>query len=186
MILRLALFALFACTLPGLTGCGQTSRIDIDGNRVSMRNGDLHLRPTQGPAAIIAADGSLRIDGRTVELTGAQQAHLAEMHATALSLVDASLDIAKASGAVAAAAASEAIRSSLSGDSEGAEARVRARVNERLGAPLAALCDHFDRLYAIQQDLLADDMPAFEPYALFRPEGASRCREGQRELSRGT
>lgn len=123
--------------------------------------------------AILAADGSLRIDGRTVAMTPPQQGLLAGYYRG----IEALRRDAIATGAAGIATAGTAIVSVVSGLASGDPDSIGPKVDAKaakVDAAAAKLCADLVELRK-QQEAIVVQLDAFRPYALIEASETDDC-----------
>lgn len=169
-----AVFALAsAATLGACSGDRDTSSFRhfslMEGNRVAV-----HARGA--PDATITRDGSFAVDGKPVTLTPEQQVLLKSYYDTVAVL----RDDAMATGRAGVATASQALGSVASALAKGNADTIDAEVEKKAAvveANAAKLCVDLATLRA-QQDVAANRIPAFLPYAQITVKEVADCAAG--------
>ncbi|MEO6688221.1 MAG: DUF2884 family protein [Dokdonella sp.] len=157
-----------------LAACGNSEK-DSSFTRFSVVD-DSHVAiHAHGAAdAILAADGSLRIDGKAIAMTPAQQSLLeAYYHGVEILRHD-----AIATGAAGIATAGTAIVSVVSGLASGDPDSIGPKVDAKAAKVEAAamkLCVDLAALHK-QQEAIVVQLEAFRPYALIEEGDADDCR----------
>lgn len=155
-----------------LAACGTHDRTSFahfghaSGDRVV-----LHAR--SGPDALLAADGSLLVDGKPVALTPAQQALLRDFHDGVGTLWRDAVATGKAGTETAKAAIASVAEGFAGGDSDRIGARVDAAA-AKVTADAAKICTDLAALRA-RQETLAAQLPAFRPYATIGAAETTAC-----------
>lgn len=157
-----------------------TENIDLGKIRITANNGGLTTMRTDDktasdgrPSAQITPQGDLIIDGRTVDSDAAQRALLLAYRRQIEAIASAGMDIGVQGADLGVRAATDAISSIFSGDTEGVEARVNAEA-AKIEASAKRLCDLLPGLLQAQQALSAT-LPAFAPYATLKPSDIDEC-----------
>lgn len=169
-----------AAMLALLAGCGERNAVVLgeSGDGITVRGDTVHLRADDQPRATLEANGTFRVGGKVMEATPAQRERLVAFHAAVLDFSDQSIEVGKDTGMAAAAAARDAVKTRLSGSSEGTMGEQISRdVKATVTSSVSVLCDQFEVLYAHQQAVVETRFRPFEPYALMTPEVARRCHE---------
>ncbi|MBS0456079.1 MAG: hypothetical protein JSS44_01940 [Proteobacteria bacterium] len=171
-LLRVAVAA--AILAAGLSGCGTTYISDDSGHAVVLRNDVATISAKGLPDAVIDADGSLRIGGKAIATTPAQQALLKRWHDQLAGVRSAGIATGVAGVKLAAHSVADAVSGSHSAgggkDPSGGDDRGR-----KVQAKALAICDNLDALQATQ-DNLAAALPAFKPYAALHVGADTDCR----------
>lgn len=167
MPIRLVFFALLASGL--LAGCGNGSMMSDFGSTsianggIRVKHGVVTLHVSDAPNATISADGELRIDGKAVATTPAQQALLQRYASSAMAVREHGIATGKAGAAVAGAAIQGIAASIASGDSDQIDKHVDAKAKQ-VDTEANKICVDIANIKNAQ-DALATDLPAFNPYA---------------------
>lgn len=160
-------FALLATGL--LAGCGNGSMMSDFGSTsiadggIRVKHGVVTLHVSDAPNAVISADGELRIDGKAVATTPAQQALLKRYASSALAVREHGIATGEAGAAVAGAAIRGIAASITTGDSDQIDKHVDAKARQ-VDTEANKICMDITNIKAAQ-DALATDLPAFRPYA---------------------
>ena len=173
MISNLAILFALAITVAACQGSDRSASFTrfsvVDDTHVAI-----HARGAAD--AILAVDGSLRIDGKTVATTKPQQALLAAYYRD----IDAVRRDAIATGAAGIATAGTAIVSVVSGLASGDPDSIGARVDAKAAKVEVAatrICTDLANLQ-VRQQALAAQLEAFRPYALIeRDDGGCATRQ---------
>ena len=165
-LLALALVALVA-------GCTPGTHVSTDKGNVTSNGKVITLRASGQPDAKISADGELTIDGKTVALNDSQrallQSYLKEMNAMTAD----GIAIGKQGAALAGTAVSEAIKGAIKGDGDQVDAKIEAEA-KKIEQQAMQLCKRLVTIKA-SQDALADQLPAFKPYATIDASDVDDC-----------
>jgi len=160
-------FALLATGL--LAGCSNGSDMSNFGG-TSIANGGIRvnhevatLHVSGVPNAVVSADGELRIDGKTVTTSPAQQEQLKRYAQAALAVREHGIATGKAGAAVAGAAIQGIAASIASGDSNQIDKHVDAKAKQ-VDEAANKICLDIAQIRAAQ-NALATDLPAFKPYS---------------------
>ena len=166
MSLRHLFFALLASGL--LAGCSNGSDMSDFGSTsianggIRVKHGVATLHVSGAPDAVISADGELRIDGKTVSITPAQQDLLKQYAQAAFAVREHGIATGKAGAAVAGAAIPGIAASIASGDSDQIDKHVDAKAKQ-VDEAANKICLDIARIRTAQTSLAAD-LPAFTPY----------------------
>jgi hypothetical protein len=177
---RLLLFALLATGL--LAGCGNDSMMGNFGSTsiadggIRVKHGVVTLHVSGAPSAVISADGELRIDGKAVATTPAQQVLLQHYASSALAVREHGIATGKAGAAVAGAAIRGIAASIASGDSDQIDKHVDAKAKQ-VDTEANKICVDIANIKAAQ-NALATDLPAFRPYAgIIHADESTDCKD---------
>ncbi|TAL83055.1 MAG: hypothetical protein EPN74_15350 [Rhodanobacter sp.] len=180
MPLRLVFFALLATGL--LAGCGNGSMMSDFGSTsianggIRVKHGVVTLHVSDAPNAVISANGELRVDGKVVATTSAQQALLKRYATAALAVREHGIATGKAGAAVAGAAIRGIAASIASGDSDQIDKHVDAKAKQ-VDTEANKICVDIANLKATQ-NALAIDLPAFRPYAgIIHADAGTDCKD---------
>lgn len=143
--------------------------------RKELATKPLKLNADGQPQATIAADGTLRIAGREVEVTPEQRALLQAYHKELLAVAESGIEIGGQAAALASAAVKEALANVFTGDEAAIEARIEAETR-KIATETMKLCDHLEGLRTAQ-DRVAEALPAFRPYAQLDQLEIEECRK---------
>ena len=152
----------------GGTGAGG---LNING----FRFGGDDSRTAGLPKAEISPAGDFLVDGKTIEIDGAQRELLLAHRSNIIAIADAGITIGIQGAQLGAEAAKGAIASALSGKSAEFKQRMEAE-GAKIEAEADKLCDRLPALLASQQALAAA-LPAFEPYARMDATDVENCRK---------
>lgn len=170
-LLALALVAAVA-------GCNPGTHVSTDKGNVTSNGKVITLRANGQPDAKISADGGLTIGGETIAVNPAQrvllQSYLKEMNGMTAD----GIAIGKQGAALAGTAVSEAIKGAINGDGEQIDARIEAEA-EKIEQQAMQLCRRLVTIKA-SQDALADQLPAFKPYATIDTADVDDCGSKQK------
>lgn len=165
-LLALALVALVA-------GCTPGTHVSTDKGNVTSNGKVITLRASGQPDAKISADGELTIDGKTVALNDSQrallQSYLKEMNAMTAD----GIAIGKQGAALAGTAVSEAIKGAITGDGKPVDEKIEAEA-KKIEQQAMQLCKRLVTIKA-SQDALAEQLPAFKPYATIDASDVDDC-----------
>lgn len=165
-LLALALAVLVA-------GCAPGTHVSTDKGNVTSNGKVITLRASGQPDAKISANGELTIDGKAVAVNDAQrallQSYLKEMNAMTAD----GIAIGKQGAALAGTAVSEAIKGAIKGDGDQVDAKIEAEA-KKIEQQAMQLCKRLVTIKA-SQDALADQLPAFKPYATIDASDVDDC-----------
>jgi hypothetical protein len=156
-----------------LAGCNPGTHVSTDNGNVTSNGKVITLRANGQPDAKISADGELTIDGKAVAVNDAQRAllksYLKEMNAMTAD----GIAIGKQGAALAGTAVSEAIKSAIKGDGDQVDAKIEAET-KKIEQQAMQLCTRLATIKA-SQDALAEQLPAFKPYATIDVSDVDDC-----------
>lgn len=156
-----------------IAGCNPGTHVSTDKGNVTSNGKVITLRANGQPDAKISADGELTIGGKTVAVNPAQrvllQSYLKEMNAMTAD----GIAIGKQGAALAGTAVTEAIKGAIKGDGDQIDAKIEAEAR-KIEQQAMQLCR---RLVTIKtsQDALAEQLPAFKPYATIDVDDVNDC-----------
>ncbi|HXS73880.1 MAG TPA: hypothetical protein VN725_07520 [Rhodanobacteraceae bacterium] len=170
------LFLLPLLLAPTLAACSSsgTDSFDahINGNlHLSFDNGALVVTAPGHPDAHIAQNGDFRIGDNAIALTPPQRDLLQHFYGEAMSVRDDGIATGKAGAALGVHAIGSVLDGLFSGNSDKIDRDMDAR-GKTVETAALHLCGDLQHL-KITQSQLATQLPAFEPYAVFR--GEIRC-----------
>jgi hypothetical protein len=167
---------MYLALLVALAACGRNQSTgpfarfsDVDDSHVAI-----HARGVSD--AIIAVDGSLRIDDRAVALTPPQQALLRDYYLGIRALRRDALATGAAGIATAGTAIASVVSGLASGDPDSIGRKVDAKA-AKVEAAAATLCADIAALRS-QQESIASQLAAFQPYAVIGASGGDSCKVG--------
>ena len=175
--IHLPLFALPLALM--LAACGPGTHVSTSNGNVSSDGKSITLRADGQPEAKISANGDLTIDGKAVTLNAEQrvllQSYIKEMNGMTAD----GIAIGKQGAALAGTAVSEAIKGAISGNGEQIDAKIEAEA-KKIEQQALQLCKRLVTIKA-SQDALAEQLPAFKPYATIDASDVDDCgsREGK-------
>lgn len=156
-----------------VAGCTPGTHVSTDKGNVSSNGKVITLRANGQPDAKISADGELTIDGKAVAMNDTQRAllqtYLKEMNAMTAD----GIAIGKQGAALAGTAVSEAIKGAIKGDGDQIDAKVEAEA-KKIEQQAMQLCKRLVTIKA-SQDALAEQLPAFKPYATIDASDVDDC-----------
>lgn len=184
--MRTCLLPMLVLIAAGVAGCnGSTSTTSIsDGsitNYISIHDGTIAVHAPDRADADITAAGDLSIAGTNVTVTPAQRDLLKHYYGTALALRDNGIAAGNAGVATAGKALSSVASGLLNGNPDKIDSEVNASA-AKVEAKVALVCNGLADLQSTQ-NVLAAQLPAFQPYALIKAHEADDCRG--RQTSRG-
>jgi hypothetical protein len=176
-IIHFSLLALPLAVL--LAGCGPGTHVSTSNGNVSSDGNSITLRADGQPEARISATGELTIDGKAVTLTAEQRALLQSYIKEMNGMTTDGIAIGKQGAALAGTAVSEAIKGAISGNGEQIDAKIEAEA-KKIEQQALQLCKRLVTIKA-SQDALAEQLPAFKPYATIDASDVDDCgsREGK-------
>lgn len=157
-ILTLAAAALIAATLAACS-----PGIHTLGNSITFDSNGLVVHASGHPNAHVSPEGGLRIGDKTVTLTPAQHQLLKQYYRQARNTMDSGKAVGRQGVKIATHSIGAAIRSIFHGDSSGADRQLDAQ-SKQIEAAANQMCARINALGATQK-ALADQIPAFRPYA---------------------
>lgn len=162
----IALTALLAgCTMD--FGGGQV------GSHISIHDGNISVHARGAPDAVIAADGSLSIDGKAVTVTSDQRDLLKKYYAQAMTIRTDGIAIGKAGAAMAGHAAGAVASGLAHGNPDSIGPAIDARAAD-LEKKAGGICVDLATLRS-NQEAVAAALPAFKPYASINLSEVSNC-----------
>ncbi|MEO7051853.1 MAG: hypothetical protein ABI128_09320 [Rhodanobacter sp.] len=175
-------------SLPGLlliagllAGCGNASVSEfgssvIANGAITVKHDKVTLRVADAPTAIILADGTLRVDSKTVSTDAAQRELLKQYYVSAAAVREHGIETGKAGVALAGESVKSALASALGSDEDKSNERSATGPNKVVQAAMKICLDLANIRTA--QDGLAAQLPAFKPYAgIIGPTESGRCRK---------
>ncbi len=165
---------------PALGGCSSSSDngyTDNSGSFETQVNGHLHfdfdndalvLTQAGHPDARISPDGDFRIGDKTVALTQSQRDLLKRFYSEVTDVRDDGIATGKAGAALGVNAVSNVVGSLFSNDHGKNDADMQAN-SRKVEAAARKLCGDLVQVKSTQSEIDAQ-LPAFEPYAVFRGE----------------
>lgn len=156
-----------------VAGCAPGTHVSTDKGNVTSNGKIITLRASGQPDAKISADGELTIDGKAVAVNDAQrallQSYLKEMNAMTAD----GIAIGKQGAALAGTAVSEAIKGAIKGDGKPVDEKIEAEA-KKIEQEAMQLCKRLVTIKA-SQDALAEQLPAFKPYATIDASDVDDC-----------
>ena len=178
--MKITHFTLFALPLSLLlAACSPGTHVSTGTGNVSSDGKSITLRADGHPEARITANGELTIDGKVVAVNAAQRALLQSYISEMNGMTADGIAIGKQGAALAGTAVSEAIKGAISGDGEQIDAKIEAEA-KKIEQQALLLCNRLVTIKA-SQDALAEQLPAFKPYATIDTSDVDDCgsREGE-------
>lgn len=162
-----------------VAGCNPGTHVSTDKGNVTSNGKVITLRASGQPDAKISAGGDLTIDGKAVAVNDAQrvllQSYLKEMNA----MTNDGIAIGKQGAALAGTAVSEAIKGAIKGDGDQVDAKIEAEA-KKIEQQAMQLCGRLVTIKA-SQDALAEQLPAFKPYATIDASDVDDCGSDQKD-----
>ncbi|HEX7803915.1 MAG TPA: DUF2884 family protein [Pseudoxanthomonas sp.] len=156
-----------------VAGCAPGTHVSTDKGNVTSDGKVITLRASGQPDAKISADGELTIDGKPVAVNDAQrallQSYIKEMNA----MTTDGIAIGKQGAALAGTAVSEAIKGAIKGDGKPVDEKIEAEA-KKIEQQAMQLCKRLVTIKA-SQDALAEQLPAFKPYATIDVSDVDDC-----------
>lgn len=158
-----------------LAACGQPAGTTIAGSDGSIRllDGVASIRIAGQPEARVHGDGTLNIDHQPVALSADQRDLLQQYYVDVYKIGNEGMAAGKAGAALAGKAAGAALSGAANGD---AAAQLRQQA-AAVTSQAAAICDNLEQLRHAQ-DAVAEQVPAFRPYATLDENKIAKCRQG--------
>ncbi|OOG41944.1 hypothetical protein [Rhodanobacter sp. C05] len=178
--MRAYLLPMMILIATSVTGCDRSDHYDTITNYISIHDGSIAVHAPGRADADITAAGDLNISGTSVTVTTAQRDLLKHYYSTALTLRNHGI----ATGNAGIATAGKALSSVASGLASGNTDKIDSDVNAsaaKVEAQAALICNDLADLRSTQETL-ADQLPAFQPYALIKANEVEDCRG--RKISR--
>jgi hypothetical protein len=150
------------------------SSTTIANGTIILRHGQVTLRTSGVPEAVIMASGDFTIDGKAVAVTPDQRQQLQRYYQGALAVREHGIATGKAGVAVAGAAVAGIADAITSGDSEQINKHVNAKA-ELVEQKAMKICLDIAQIKAAQ-GALATQLPAFRPYAGLLEADAYDCK----------
>jgi hypothetical protein len=162
-----------------LAGCSM--QIDFgDGaglHGISIHDGSITVHARKAPDAIVTASGDLSIDGKAIALTPDQHALLRHYYAQVMTVRDDGIATGKAGASMAGHAIGSVASGLAHGDPDSIGPAIDARAKQ-VEAKAMAVCNDVQALQ-VQQNALADTLPAFKPYARIGAHNVTDCKAHQ-------
>ncbi|MHC1479896.1 YggN family protein [Frateuria aurantia] len=156
--------------------------VHTDDSGFSLDDHGLRLRAAGRPDAYISADGDFSIGNRPVPLSASQQQLFRSLYQAAMHMVDAGVATGKAGAMAGADITAAVLKEVFNGNAD--DATVRATVQQHLqgvSESVGRICDQLNVMQQ-QQDTMAQQVPAFQPYARIGTDDMSDCRQAQRDV----
>lgn len=177
--MRIYLLPMLLFLAAGVAGCDNSGHYDSITSYLSVRDDSVAVHAPGRSDAQINAAGDLSIAGNNVTVNDAQRTLLKHYYTTAQAVRDHGIDTGKAGVAVA----NKAVRSVASGLASGDTSKIDSEVNAmaaKVEAKAALVCSDLADLRSTQETL-ADQLPAFQPYALIKASEVKEC--GRNKIS---
>ena len=172
--MKITCFTLFAPPLALLlAACSPGTDVSTGTGNVSSDGKSITLRAEGHPEAKIAMDGELTIDGKVVAVNAAQRALLQSYISEMNGMTTDGIAIGKQGAALAGTAVSEAIKGAINGKGEQIDAKIEAEA-KKIEQQALQLCNRLVTIKA-SQDALAQQLPAFKPYATIDTSDVDDC-----------
>jgi hypothetical protein len=152
---------------------GQKIRQATDTARKELASNNISISRNGSPLAEITPSGDLLIEGKAVTVDAAQRQLLLDYRQQLSKIAEAGIDVGVQGANLGVRAAGEALKGVLSGNTDEIEAKVNAEA-EKIKAEARKICDLLPALQA-QQQLLAQSLPAFAPYASIEQHASDQC-----------
>ncbi|WP_045727600.1 DUF2884 family protein [Xanthomonas sp. GPE 39] len=172
-----------ACLLT-LSACHPSTpadNTDADRNDVQSTmtsDGDIMLNAPGQPPAIIGHDGSLSIDGKHVALNPEQSSLLMAYRGQIQALGKQGMEVGKQGAALGVKAAGEAVSNVFSGNASHTGDSINAQA-EQVKQAAMQICGQIGALKTVQ-NLLAEKLPQFRPYAHLQQSDIQRCKDANK------
>jgi hypothetical protein len=147
---------------------------DFDGQRVGLDGDVAVITAEDGSKARISPEGELTVRGKKVRTAERERRFLRRYNESLHRIEDTAIELGVRGAGLAVTALAEVAVALASGDGERAERRLEGKA-EGLKDRARELCHDFDLLLRLQ-DELADELPAFRPYAVIGADGDVDCR----------
>ncbi|MDR7194819.1 hypothetical protein [Luteimonas terrae] len=157
---------------------GNSLQVHGDGRRKTTAESKL-------PKAEITPQGDFLIDGESIAVDASQRRQLLAYRGMVIEVAKAGIDIGEVSALAAVDSVDRGVFSLMVGAMTGSlERRIERTVRTTVGPGVLLICDRMPALRDAQQQL-ANDLPAFRPYARLEAQDADNCRnEVRREFVR--
>jgi hypothetical protein len=156
-----------------VAGCNPGTHVSTGKGNVTSNGKVVTLRADGRPDAKISADGELTIDGKTVAVNDAQRVLLKNYIREMNAMTNDGIAIGKQGAALAGTAVSEAIKGAIKGDGDQVDAKIEAEA-KKIEQQAMQLCRRLVTIKA-SQDVLAEQLPAFKPYATIDVSDVDDC-----------
>ena len=157
-----------------LAGCDDDNNGNAISSYITLHDKSVAVHAPGRPDADISPTGELNIANKSIALTDSERALLRHYHVTAFAVRDHGI----ATGKAGAATGMTAIRSVASNLANGTPDKIDSEVNAsavKVEAKVALICNDLADLRSTQETL-ANQLPAFRPYATIKADEAQRCR----------
>jgi hypothetical protein len=175
---KVARITAVTCSLVLLTACtafvNADHELDAAARKLATENLTLNADANDVPDAAITPRGDFLIDGKPVALTPPQRKEVLAYRAQSIEIAREGIAIGHEGVDVGRHAVVPMVFAALFGASDDA---IEASMNKRLAGvreATATLCDRLPDLMAAQRQL-ADDLPAFAPYATLTQKDIDDC-----------
>ncbi|MBD7920557.1 DUF2884 family protein [Xanthomonas bonasiae] len=168
----IALLALAACQ-PSTPQSDRTTSNTPSARSLSFDNGDITLKVSGQPPATITRAGDLLIDGKPVAVSAEQHALLVSYRAQLGAVGMQGLEVGKQGAALGVKAAGDALAGVISGNTDHVGENIEVQA-EKLKQEALKICGQVATLRQAQ-DTLAQQLPAFRPYASLDASDISDC-----------
>ncbi|MET0808411.1 MAG: DUF2884 family protein [Pseudoxanthomonas sp.] len=162
-----------------LAACNPGTHVSTDKGNVSSDGKTIVLHADGHPDAKISTAGELTIDGKAVPVNAAQRALLQSYHTQLNAMTNDGIEIGKQGAALAGTAIKEAIKGAIKGDGEQVDAKMEAEA-KKIEQQAMQLCKRLVTVKA-SQDALANQLPAFKPYATIEVSDVDDCGSSQND-----
>ena len=185
--MRAYLLPVLVLIAAGVAGCSSgTTTTYISGdsvtNYITIHNGIIAVHAPDRADADITATGDLSISGTSVTVTDAQRDLLKHYYSAAVALRDHGIATGNAGIATAGKAISSVASGLLSGNTDKIDGEVNASA-AKVEAKVALICTDLAELRS-NQETLAAQLPAFQPYAVIKADDADDCQHDVRDHHR--
>ncbi len=134
----------------------------LSSGSIHLGNGDVTVRVSHAPDAVITANGDLSIAQHPIAVDPAQRETLKAYYGNAMAILTDGIATGKAGAAVGETAAKSVVTRLASGDPDKIQQDIDAKVKPLKEAALK-ICDDVGKVKQ-SQDQLAATLPAFKPY----------------------
>lgn len=156
-----------------LAGCNPGVHVSTDKGNVSLEGDNISLHADGQPNAAISPAGDLSIDGTVVAVNDAQRALLRSYRTELNAMTSDGIAVGKQGAALAGTAVTEAIKGAIRGDGEQIDKKIEAEAR-KIEQQALQLCKRLVTIKA-SQDALAEQLPAFKPYATIDGSDVDDC-----------
>ena len=162
-----------------LVACGHDTHVSIHSGGLTLRDGRVVIRGSDGTEATVSKEGELAIAGQPVAVAEAERADLTRYYRAANDVVGHAAATGVAGAEVGATAASAVANGLAKGDMSEVRGKVEAQAEEVKRQALK-LCDDIKEVRAAQEVLRAA-LPKFEPYAVVGEHDVVDCGKDVRD-----